>query len=144
MKTLGVGLIGSGFMGRTNAETVKRYLEGARLVAVTGGSRAASLAQEYGAEAEPDLDAFLARPDIDVVIISTPHAAHSKQAVAAAKAGKHILIDKPMATTRRGLRPDPRRREARPGETDDHVRPAISRSATSKLIGWSAKARSVR
>lgn len=99
MKTLGVGLIGSGFMGRTNAETVKRYLEGARLVAVTGGSRAASLAQEYGAEAEPDLDAFLARPDIDVVIISTPHAAHSKQAIAAAKAGKHILLDKPMATS---------------------------------------------
>ena len=36
---LGVGLIGSGFMGRTNAETVSKYLRHARLAAITGGSR---------------------------------------------------------------------------------------------------------
>ncbi len=99
MKTLGVGLIGSGFMGRTNAETVKSYLEGARLVAITGGGRAASIARDYNIDAEPSVEALLARKDVDVVMISTPHAAHAIPAIAAAKAGKHILLDKPMATT---------------------------------------------
>lgn len=99
MKSLGVGLIGSGFMGRTNAETVKRYTQGAHLVAIAGGGRAAPLAAEYGIAAEPTVEALLARPDVDVVMISTPHAAHAGQAVAAARAGKHILLDKPMATT---------------------------------------------
>lgn len=99
MKSLGVGLIGSGFMGRTNAETVRRYLQGAHLVAVTGGSRAHQIARDYEMDAEPNINALLARSDIDVIMISTPHAAHLEQAIAAAQAGKHILLDKPMATT---------------------------------------------
>jgi predicted dehydrogenase len=99
MRTLGVGLIGAGFMGRTNAETVKRYLEGARLVAITGGSRAPEIASDYQIASEPSVEALLGRRDIDVVMISTPHAAHAEQAIAAARAGKHILLDKPMATS---------------------------------------------
>lgn len=99
MTTLGVGLIGSGFMGRTNAETVSKYLKSARLVAITGGTRAAVVAQDYGIPAEADLQALLDRRDVDVVMISTPHAAHAQQAIAAAEAGKHILLDKPMATS---------------------------------------------
>lgn len=99
MRSLGVGLIGSGFMGRTNAETVKRYVQGAHLVAIAGGSRAQAIADEYAVVAEPSVDALLARADVDVVMISTPHSAHAEQAIAAARAGKHILLDKPMATT---------------------------------------------
>lgn len=99
MRTLGVGLIGAGFMGRTNAETVRHYVEGARLVAIAGGSRAQVIADEYGMAAESSVEALLARRDVDVVMISTPHAAHAQQAIAAARAGKHILLDKPMATT---------------------------------------------
>ena len=57
------------------------------------------VAQEYGIAAEPDVHALLARKDVDVVMISTPHAAHAEQAIAAAAAGKHILLDKPMATS---------------------------------------------
>lgn len=99
MKPVGVGLIGSGFMGRTNAETVARYLKDAHLVAVTGGTRAAQLATEYRIATESNVEALLARADIDAVMISTPHAAHADEAIAAAQAGKHILLDKPMATT---------------------------------------------
>ena len=103
MKTLGVGLgvglIGSGFMGRTNAETVAKYLRHAKLAAITGGKRASTLAREYGIAAEPELHTLLARKDVDVVMISTPHVAHAEQAIAAAEAGKHILLDKPMATS---------------------------------------------
>lgn len=99
MKTIRVGLIGSGFMGRTSAETVSRYLHNAQLVAIAGGSRAVSLAAEYGVDSEPSVEALVRRNDIDAVMISTPHAAHVAEAIAAAHAGKHILLDKPMATT---------------------------------------------
>ena len=99
MKAIGIGIIGSGFMGRTNAETVTKYLRGARLVAITGGSRAAALAAEYTVDTTTSVEALLDRSDVDAVMISTPHAAHVADAVAAANAGKHILLDKPMATS---------------------------------------------
>jgi predicted dehydrogenase len=99
MDEIRVGVIGSGFMGRTNAETVSRYLTGARLVSIAGGSRACGLAAEYGVECDPDVRTLLGRTDIDAVFISTPHALHADQAVMAAKSGKHILLDKPMAAS---------------------------------------------
>ena len=99
MNTVRIGIIGSGFMGRTSAETITRYLQGAKLIAIAGGSRAPALATEYGVQVEPSVDALIQRNDIDAVFISTPHAAHAGEALAAAQAGKHILIDKPMATS---------------------------------------------
>jgi predicted dehydrogenase len=99
MTRVRIGVIGAGFMGRTNAETVTRYLERATLVAIAGGTRSAALAQEYGVSHEPSVDALVARDDIDAVLISTPPADHADQAVAAARHGKHVLLDKPMATT---------------------------------------------
>lgn len=99
MNEIRIGLIGSGFMGRTNAETVSRYLDGAVLAGVAGGSRAPQLSQQYGTRAYENVDALLADPSIDAVMISTPHATHAAQAVAAAQAGKHILLDKPMAAS---------------------------------------------
>ncbi len=86
-------------MGRTYAECVARYNSGARLVAVAGGSRAPGLAADYAVTAEPTIDALLARTDLDAVIITSPQSAHCEQTVAAARAGKHILVEKPMATS---------------------------------------------
>jgi predicted dehydrogenase len=99
MNDVRIGIIGAGFMGRTNAETVTRYLKRARLMAIAGGKRAPTLAAEYGVPCESSVEALLARADIDAVLISTPHAQHAEQAVAAAAHGKHILLDKPMAAT---------------------------------------------
>jgi myo-inositol 2-dehydrogenase/D-chiro-inositol 1-dehydrogenase len=99
MKNIRLGIIGSGFMGRTNAETATRYLKNVELCAIAGGSRAPALADAYGVKAEASVEALLARPDIDAVLISTPHAEHTWQAVEAANRGKHILLDKPMATS---------------------------------------------
>ena len=99
MNIVRMGLVGSGFMGRTNAETVTRYLRSAKLVSITGGSRAPSLAAEYNVAADADLETMVRRSDIDAVMISTPHAAHVSEAVAALEAGKHVLLDKPMATS---------------------------------------------
>jgi predicted dehydrogenase len=94
-----IGIIGAGFMGRTNAETVTRHLTRAELVAIAGGSRASALAQEYGVACESSVQALVARHDIDAVLISTPQSEHAAHAVAAAAHGKHVLLDKPMATT---------------------------------------------
>ncbi len=97
MTQIGVGIVGSGDMGGVYAEAAARHVTGARLVAIHGGRRAAGLAAEYGAEYAASFDALLARPDVDGVLIATPHARHLEQVVAAAGAGKAILVEKPMA-----------------------------------------------
>ena len=94
---VGVGLIGSGYMGRTYAACLTRHVPNAHLVSVWGGRRAAATAQEFGVSADASLDEMLARDDIDAVVITSPHTAHRAQAVAAAAAGKHVYIEKPMA-----------------------------------------------
>lgn len=99
MSEIGIGVIGSGFMGRTNAETISKYLRGARLAGIAGGTRAAQLAADYGVTCEPTVESLLDRRDVDAVFISTPHSEHAENAIAAAERGKHILLDKPMATS---------------------------------------------
>ena len=99
MRSLGIGIIGSGFMGRTYAETVSKYCEQAELKAVAGGSRASSLASDYGMDFSPDIESLLSREDIEVVFVTTPHDAHAQQALAVAAAGKHVMLEKPMACT---------------------------------------------
>jgi phthalate 4,5-cis-dihydrodiol dehydrogenase len=54
------------------------------------------LAADYGVAYDRDVDTLVSRDDIDAVFISTPHNQHAAQAIAAANAGKHILLDKPM------------------------------------------------
>jgi predicted dehydrogenase len=98
MNEIRLGIIGSGFMGRTNAETITKYLPDATLIGIAGGSRAPQLAADYGVESERDVEGLVNRKDIEAVFISTPHSQHAQHAIAAANAGKHILLDKPMAT----------------------------------------------
>jgi phthalate 4,5-cis-dihydrodiol dehydrogenase len=59
-------------------------------------SRSAFL-KEFGGAAYGDLDQLLADPNVEAVYIATPHQMHAEHAIAAAKAGKHILLDKPLA-----------------------------------------------
>ncbi|HEX8967517.1 MAG TPA: Gfo/Idh/MocA family oxidoreductase, partial [Chloroflexota bacterium] len=96
---VGIGIIGSGYMGRTYAECVARYNHGAHLVAVAGGSRAPSLASDYGVDSEPNIEGLLAREEIQAVIVTSPQSAHAEQTIAAARHGKHVLVEKPMATS---------------------------------------------
>lgn len=95
--TIGFGIIGTGMMGSTYAEALRAQAPSGRLVAVAGGKRAGALAAEYGVPAEASPDALLARPDVDAVVIATPHTTHLPLARAAAAAGKHIYLEKPMA-----------------------------------------------
>jgi predicted dehydrogenase len=94
--TVGFGLIGSGMMGRTYAAAITRQARNARVVAVAGGRRAPALAAEWNVPAEPAVEALLARPDVDVVVIATPHTTHLPLALQAAEAGKHVYLEKPM------------------------------------------------
>ena len=69
--------------------------------------RAEHLANTYGAAspnpAYDSLSSLLSDPKLDAVIIATPDKLHREQAVASARAGKHILLEKPMATDAEGL-----------------------------------------
>jgi predicted dehydrogenase len=92
----GIGVIGAGFMGRTWSH-VAQMAPGTPLRAVAGGRRAAALAADYGVPEEPSVDALLARDDVAAVIVTSPPLAHPDQVAAAAAAGKHVLVEKPMA-----------------------------------------------
>ena len=93
-----IGVTGSGFMGRTHVEAAKRA-SNAEIVAVAVGSRSGTLAADYGIDCETDAAALINRDDIDAVVITTPHHVHVEEAVLAAQAGKHALIEKPLATS---------------------------------------------
>lgn len=97
--TIGFGILGSGNMARVYADALATQAIGGRFAAVALGSRAATLGPEYGAAVEPDVASLLAREDVDVVVIATPHSTHRSLAVEAAYAGKHIYLEKPMART---------------------------------------------
>ena len=93
------GVIGSGFMGQTWARVIARHVPEATLIAVGGGRLAGDVAREHGVEAlEPT--ALLARDDIDAVVVATPVPTHRPLAEAAARAGKHVMVEKPMTNTR--------------------------------------------
>ena len=61
--------------------------------------RARALAEQYGAKAYETYEALLSDPEIDAVSVCTTNATHADMAVAALKAGKHVLCEKPMATS---------------------------------------------
>jgi predicted dehydrogenase len=86
-------------MGRTYAFGLREINRGARLLAVAGGSRAGQLAADYGAEALGSPEEVIRLPDVDVVVVATPHSTHLPLTLAAAAAGKHIYLEKPMALT---------------------------------------------
>jgi predicted dehydrogenase len=94
-----MAILGSGYMGRSYAECITKFNTRARLAAVSGGTRAPGLASDYGLDYAPTYAELLARPDVDAVLIATPHADHRDQVIQAAEHGKHVLVEKPMATT---------------------------------------------
>ena len=96
----GLGLVGCGAFGRF---CVKAYheLAGVRLVAVADTVRPAAdaFAREFGVEAHYDARKLIQRADVDIVHIATPPSTHYKLAMQCAAAGKHVLCEKPLATT---------------------------------------------
>ena len=102
MNKTGFGVIGTGIVGGAWHAHVYHAIPQAELVAVCdlNGARAREIAERYNVpHVYTDYRDLLARNDIAAVSIATPDFAHREIAVAAAKAGKHILVEKPLATT---------------------------------------------
>jgi predicted dehydrogenase len=100
MTPLNFAVIGAGNIGKVHALALSHVPE-ARLTVVCNRTEATGrpLAEKYGAEWVADYETAVARPDVDVVVIGTPSGTHMEIAVAAARAGKHLLVEKPLDIT---------------------------------------------
>jgi predicted dehydrogenase len=102
---IGVGFIGTGNVAERHAEAL-RQSPGARLVAVWSPTteRRRDFAARHGAEVVESAEALCGRSDIDAVFVLAAAEAHVEQACAAMEAGKHVLVEKPVATDAVGFR----------------------------------------
>lgn len=106
-KKLRIGLIGTGFMGRTHSNGYKRvanffpalqYQPQLQAVCSRNAEKVQQFADQWGyASVETDWKKMIAREDIDAIDICTPNDTHAEIAIAAAAAGKMILCEKPLA-----------------------------------------------
>jgi predicted dehydrogenase len=92
------GLIGAGAIGKIRADALAQSPV-CDLVAVSDLDEARARAAAPGAKFYSDANELIASADVDAVIISTPPPLHEPLATAAASAGKHVLVEKPMAAT---------------------------------------------
>lgn len=99
-KKLRVAIIGAGRIGRVHALAIASHPQ-AELVVVSDpfGTAAEDLAGEYGARAVKDADEVFAADDVDAVIIGSPTPLHAQQVLAATRAGKAVLCEKPVASS---------------------------------------------
>ncbi|MCC6616649.1 MAG: Gfo/Idh/MocA family oxidoreductase [Anaerolineae bacterium] len=95
-----VGIIGAGSYGESHAQAM-REVSDVKLVAAsrTNAEALSGFVGKYGGSAYTDYHDLLADPQVDAVVIATPHHLHTEIVLAAARAGKHILLEKPMAPT---------------------------------------------
>ena len=101
MRKLGVGVIGLGSAGLLHAESYNAISDKAKVIVLCDKDKgcAESNAAIYGADAHTNYRDILRRKDIDIIDICLPHHLHAKAAIEAAEAGKHVLVEKPIATT---------------------------------------------
>jgi predicted dehydrogenase len=108
MEKLGVGIIGT---GRVSGEYIRAFeaepRTEVRALVSRDKDRAHAKAEEYGvtrARAYEHLEKMLDDPGIQIVVIATPHPLHVPQGIAAAQAGKHLIVEKPVALDLAGMR----------------------------------------
>jgi hypothetical protein len=106
MKKLNIALIGYGFMGRTHSNAFRQsakffnlqYEPVLKCVCARDAAKAQAFADNWGYEGiETDWRKLIERKDIDVIDIAAPNNVHADIAIAAAKAGKMILCEKPLS-----------------------------------------------
>ncbi len=100
MDQLNVGIVGLGWVAGAHISAFNK-IDGVKVTAVCSRRNLdeAQLSEQYGTalKAYRDYDEMLKDPSIGVIDICTPHPLHTAQAIAAAKAGKHLIIEKPLA-----------------------------------------------
>jgi len=129
MKELGVGIIGTGWVAGSHVQAFEAnpHTEVRGMVSrakARAAARAAELKLAH-CRAYDQLEEMLAAPDIHIVSIATPHHLHVAQGVAAAQAGKHIMLEKPVALDLAGLR-----------ELQAAVRAAKVKTVVSFVLRW--------
>ena len=106
MKPINVGLIGYGFMGRAHSNAFRKvnnffdldYEPVLKAVCARDGGKAKTFAERWGYQSvETDWKQLIKRKDIDLIDICSPNNTHAEIAIAAAKAGKMILCEKPLS-----------------------------------------------
>ncbi len=100
MSKVKVAVVGAGILGSRHAR-VFHELDESELVAVvdTNAERAERVAKQYGAQPFTALSAMLSSVQVDAVSVATPDHLHREPVITALKAGKHVLMEKPLATT---------------------------------------------
>ncbi len=95
-----VAIIGAGIISDDHAKAMEQ-IEGLELVAVVDvvEKRARDLATRYACEAFTDLEDMLRRTRPDAAIVAVPHSLHAEVTIACLRAGCHVLVEKPMATS---------------------------------------------
>lgn len=97
-----IAIVGCGRIAQRHADLLgTQQIAGAQLVAVcdTKPERVQALAARHGVPGFTSLDEMLATPGIDVVSVLTPSGMHAEHAVAVARSGRHVIVEKPMALT---------------------------------------------
>ncbi|SHE74398.1 Predicted dehydrogenase [Caldanaerobius fijiensis DSM 17918] len=99
-KKLGFAIVGCGVISKTHARCISE-LPDAQLIAVADiiEERAKNLAEQYNCDYYTDYHELLKRDDIDVVNVTTPSGLHAMVGIDAAKAGKHVIVEKPIDVT---------------------------------------------
>src|SRR5450432_3818366 len=108
MKTVNIGMVGYGFMGRTHSNAFRRVvnffdvpcLPVLKTVCARNAERAEAFAAQWGYESSvTDWRALVDSKDIDLIDIATPNDTHAEIAMAAARAGKMVMCEKPLGRT---------------------------------------------
>jgi UDP-N-acetyl-2-amino-2-deoxyglucuronate dehydrogenase len=92
-----VGIVGGGNISDTHARAALE-IPGVEIAAVYGqnAAKAAAMAERYGGTAYADLEALLAHPGLEMVLLGSPSGVHAEQGMAAARRGLHVLSEKPL------------------------------------------------
>ena len=137
MKRFGVGLIATGWV---SGEYIKAFQKNPHCQVIAICSRDLERARAKAAEhhlkdcaAFTDLGDMLSIQGLDIVTICTPHDQHAEQGIACARAGKHLIVEKPVALTLPSLR-----------ALDQAIRAAGVKSVTSFVLRWNPMFRNVR
>ena len=97
-RSKGLGIIGAGSVARLHAEAAAKADVRVAGICDVDGAKARALADEHaGAVATDSLESLLGRRDIDAVVVAVPNCYHKQVAIDAMRAGKHVLLEKPMA-----------------------------------------------
>jgi myo-inositol 2-dehydrogenase/D-chiro-inositol 1-dehydrogenase len=94
-----VALVGAGRIARLHAKNLAVQVDRLRLVAVADPAPgvASALCADYGCEPLDDWHELIARDDVDALLLCSPTVLHPEQIAAAARAGKHVFCEKPIA-----------------------------------------------